>query len=116
MRAMGTAVAAFIGCVTLAVAYWTGHNAGAAQAKAAQAKEDALVRKVQDAALQGAADAISKIKITNTTIRQQAETVVCTERVYADCRHTGGMLDNINAALTGKPLGVGQLPRADAAQ
>lgn len=84
----------------------------AAQARIAQAVQD-----TREAAQKGAADAISKIKIVNTTVRQKAETVVRTERLYTDCRHSPGMRDAINAAISGRslPTGNSELPAPDAA-
>lgn len=99
---------------SVAGAGWYGMGIGRDQEIAGQAKIKQAIEDTRGAAQQGAADAIAQIKIVNTTIHQKAETVVRTERVYADCRHVDGMRDTINQALTGQPQPAsdGQLPSA----
>lgn len=89
--------------MTLAFAGGTWYGTGLGEDKefAKRAREDALVTKVQDATTQAAADAISKIKVRNTTIRQEVEREIQTDIRYVDCRHAPGMLPRINEALTG---------------
>ena len=65
-----------------------------------QADSQALaVAETREAAMRGAAEAISRIKITNTTITQQATTRVIERPVYRECQHQPDMLGQINAAL-----------------
>lgn len=95
---------------------WVAFGLGQDSEIAGQAKINKAIADTREAAQQGAADAISKIKVTNTTIRQKAETVVRDNVRYVDCRHADGMRDTINEALTGqpKPAGGGELPKPDA--
>ncbi len=92
--------------------FFYGQGIGREGEIAGQAKISKAIEETREAAQQGAASAIAEIKIVNTTIHQKAETVVRTERVYADCRHAPGMRDTINSALTGRtqPASDGKLP------
>lgn len=99
-------------------AFWYGTGVGrdgeiAKQAAVKQAAED--TRKL---AMEGAADAISKIVVRNTTVQGRVETIVRDNPVYRDCRHDPDQLRNINEAITGRPgsAGDGVVPGADAAQ
>lgn len=60
----------------------------------------------------GAADAISKIVVRNTTIQGKIETVIRDNPVYRDCKHDDRGLQLINEALTGRtgPTDSGSLP------
>ena len=105
--------------LTLALggAYIKGRQDGAAIQRADQSEALDLARKVREEAQRGAADAIAKIEIKNTTIRQTMEREIHEKPVYRDCRHDAGSLQRINAAITGRepaPVGGGQLPRLDA--
>lgn len=100
-------------------AYVKGRTDGSAIARADQAEVLELARKVRDDAQRGAAEAIAKIEIKQTTIRQQLEREIHEKPVYRDCLHDAGSLQRINAAITGRepePPGGGQLPRLDATQ
>ena len=92
--------AAWVG--SLGGAFWYGTGVGEASVLAQQKHDDETIRKTREAAQKGAADAIAEIKVTNTTIHQKAETVVREHVLYGDCRHVDGMLDRINAAITGR--------------
>jgi uncharacterized protein YbjQ (UPF0145 family) len=85
----------------------------AGQAKIKQAIDD-----TREKAQQGAANAIAQIRITNTTVRGQTETIVRDKVVYRDCVNDPGVVRNINAALTGRPEPVGSVgvPEADGAK
>lgn len=78
---------------------------------------DAILEARNQAQL-GAADAISQLRITNTTIHQEVQREIRTNTVYADCKLPAGGLRIANEALTGQrpavPASGGQLPRADA--
>lgn len=98
-------------------AYIKGRTDGGAIARADQAEVIELARKVRDDAQRGAAEAIAKIDIKHTTIRQATERTVHENVVYRDCQHPADQLQRINAALTGRePVapGSGKLPRLDA--
>lgn len=98
-------------------AYIKGRSDGGAIARADQAEVLELARKVRDDAQRGAAEAIAKIEIKQTTIRQTLEKEIHEKPVYRDCRHDAGSLQRINAAITGRepdPAGGSKLPRLDA--
>jgi hypothetical protein len=100
-------------------AYIKGRTDGGAIARADQAEVLELARQVRDDAQRGAAEAIAKIEIKQTTIRQTLEKEIHEKPVYRDCRHDADSLPRINAALTGRepqPAGGGKLPRLDATQ
>jgi len=98
------ALLACLGCIGL------GWRLGIDHMKASAADIEAARVATREAAQQGAADAIAKIQITNTTIRQAIETRVREVPVYRDCKHDGRVLDDINRALRGEPAGQGKLP------
>jgi 5-enolpyruvylshikimate-3-phosphate synthase len=62
----------------------------------------------------GAAKAIAKIKVQNTTIRQPLEREVRENTVYVDCRNSPDSMRLLNAALVGS--GDSKLPKSDAAK
>lgn len=93
--------------------YWRGHVDGTNATKAAQADRDALVRDTREAAEQGAAAAIARIKITNTTIKGEVRREIETNTVYRDCRLTPDGLRLANEAISGTRTerpGSGELP------
>lgn len=115
--------ALLVGALSVAIltggAYVKGRSDGSAIARADQADVLELARKVRDDAQRGAAEAIARIEIRHTTIRQQLEREIHERPVYRDCRHDAGSLQRINAAITGREpvsTGAGQLPRLDATQ
>lgn len=98
---------------------WYGTGLGEDKEYAKRAREDVIVTKVQDTATQAAADAISKIRVRNTTIRQEVEREIQTDTRYiTDCRHPVGVYQRVNEALTGEPRKEsavdGKLPAVDA--
>lgn len=110
-----------IGALSVALltggAYIKGRQDGSAIARADQAEVLELARKVRDEAQRGAAEAISKIEVKNTTIRQTLEREIHEKPVYVACSHDADSLQRINAALTGREpvaAGSGKLPRLDA--
>lgn len=108
---LGAAVAA-------AGAYYVGRMDGQALARAVEDRERAVAAVATEAAASAAAGAISKIRVRNTTVRQEVEREIRENVVYRDCVHGPGSLQHINAALTGEraqPAGGGKLPPADAA-
>lgn len=82
-------------------AYLKGQATGRESQRAEQAKIEAVATQVREDAQQGAADAIAKIKIVNTTIQQRIQKEVYTSIVYRDCKHTPDGLRAVNQALTG---------------
>lgn len=100
-------------------AYFKGQSTGADREIAAQARINKAIDQTREAAQQGAADAIAKLKPVNTTIRSRTETIVRENPVYRDCVADAGGMRNINSALTGKlaePSAGEQLPKADGAK
>lgn len=99
-------------------AYWQGRKDGAAGEIATRAREDKAREQTREAAIQGAAQAISTIKVQHRTITQEVQREVLVQPQYRDCAHSPDGLRNINAALTGaaqaQPAGVGVVPGADA--
>lgn len=100
--------------ISLVMALAGGWKLGVDHVKASAADADKVRSETIAAAQQGAADAISKIEIKQVTIRQAVETRIRDVPVYRDCRHAPGMLDSINAALTGQPTGDRVMPSASA--
>lgn len=86
---------------------------------AGQAKINKAITETREAAQQGAADEIAKIKVVNATVRGKTETIVRENVVYRDCRHAPDSVRTINAALAGalpEPAGGGKLPASDPAK
>lgn len=77
---------------------------------------DQAVLATRQAAQQGAADAIAKIKVTNTTIQGKTQTIIRENTVYRDCANTDDGVRNINEALSGagEPARDRKLPDAHA--
>lgn len=102
--------------ISLLLALAGGWRLGIDHMKASASDIEAARVATREAAQQGAADAISKIEIKQVTIRQAIETRIRDVPVYRDCKHAPGMLDSINAALTGQPAGDRVMPAASAPQ
>lgn len=80
---------------------------------AGQAKINKAITDTREAAQQGAADEIAKIKPVNTTIVQKTQREIQRETVYSTCRVTPDGVRLANEAITGKsaePVGSEQLP------
>lgn len=97
-------------------AYWYGTGVGRDGEVAKQAAVDKAMIDTRKIAMEGAADAISKIVVRNTTVQGRVETVVRDNPVYRDCVHPADVMRNINEAITGRagPAGDGGVPGADA--
>lgn len=112
-------IAAVGACAAIGGAYMAGHSAGSASAKASGQQAADLATKVGQQAAEAAARQIAKIRVSHTTIRQEAEREIQTRVEYRDCRHAPEQLQRLNAALAGAPASApahrGQLPAADAA-
>ena len=100
---------------TLAGVYAYGVSVGVDREAATQARIDKSNSEVRDLALKSAAEAISKIKVQNTTIKGEVQREIQTSTVYRDCRIPADGVRIINDALTGRTIGAGdsKLPRAD---
>ena len=66
------------------------------------AREEQLAQRIYDQTILATASEISKIEITNTTIRQEVEREIRTEKIYLECRHTGATKRLLDAVLTGE--------------
>lgn len=85
-------------------AFGYGAKTGADREIARQARTEALIAQVADAAQKSAAQAIASIEIKQTTIRQRTEVEIRNHEIYRDCRVddvTRGLLD---AARSGGPV------------
>lgn len=87
---------------TLGGAFYYGQNVGANAEIAKQAAVNQAIEDTRKAALEGAADAIAKIQVRNTTIKGKTETIVRENVVYRDCRHSPDGVRVLNEALTGR--------------
>lgn len=95
---------------------WWAYGLGVDHELATQSREDKAAAVATEAAASAAAHAISQIEVRNVTIKQAVETRIREVPAYRDCRHAPGVLDNINAALTGQPAGDRVMPAASAPQ
>lgn len=93
-----------------------GFRLGVDHQKASEKDREDMVAAAVESANKSAAEAISKIKVKNTTIQNEVQREIVTKTVYADCRHSPDGLRLTNQALTGgsKPAGDSKLPAADA--
>lgn len=96
--------------VSLAGAGWWAYGAGQDHETSKQASAEKIRQQTIDAAQQGAANAISKVQITNTTIRQAVETRIREVPVYRSCTHDQRVLDNLNSSLRGESAVSSKLP------
>jgi hypothetical protein len=78
-----------------------GNNNGKSIEQAKQAAVYAAIEDTRKIAMLGAADAISKIVVRNTTVQGKVETIVRDNPIYRDCKHDADSLSVINQALTG---------------
>lgn len=69
---------------------------------ASQKREDQHIAQAVDAATNAAAEAIGKIKVTNSKIINEVQHEITKEVVYRDCVHTPNGLQLINQAITGR--------------
>lgn len=92
-------------------AYWQGRQDGRAAAQADAAVAEQLVRQAGEASAQAAAEAIGRIQVRHSTIRQEVEREIQVRTEYRDCRHAPEQLQRINAALSG-PAAAGSAPGA----
>lgn len=79
-----------------------GYSSGYNARKVENADTDALVRDTVQKASAAAVAAVNSIRITNTVINRRIENATRTNTVYVDCRHSDGVLDDLNSALSGR--------------
>lgn len=109
---VGYLVAAALVAGSLFGSFQYGVSVGVDRETATQARIDKATAATLETAQQGAAAAIAKIKITNTTIKGEVQREVQTNTVYRDCRVPSDGMRIINDALSGKRSGDSELPRA----
>ena len=99
-------------------AFYFGMDYKEASMKAADAVLKEAIQDTRKQAMEGAADAIGKITVRNTTVQGKVETIIKDNPVYRDCQHTPDGLQYINQALTGRtgPTGGGSMPGTVATQ
>ncbi len=99
-------------------AFWYGTGVGKDGEIANQSENKDLIEATRAKAQEGAADAIAKIKVTNTTIRGRTDTIIRDNPVYRECLHSPDGMRNINEALTGTAGATGdsKLSGADPAK
>ncbi|MCH7495960.1 MAG: hypothetical protein IH825_07730 [Candidatus Marinimicrobia bacterium] len=66
------------------------------------AREEQLAQSLYDKMIFATASEISKIEIVNTTIRQELEREIRTEKVYLECTHPDHVVRLLNAILAGE--------------
>jgi hypothetical protein len=92
-----------------------GFKLGADHEIAAKAREEKHITEAVDAANTAAAEAIAKIKVTNTLVQGEIQREIHTNTIYSDCKHSPSGLQLINEALTGsKPDSDSKLPKPNA--
>lgn len=92
-----------------------GFQLGADHEIAAHAREQEHIAAAIDAANKAAAEAISNIRVVNTTVQNEVQHEIRTNTIYGDCKHSPSGLQLINKSLGGpEPLGGSKLPAADA--
>lgn len=98
------------------ISFYVGMEYKEASMKAADAAMQKALEDTRKQAMEGAADAISKITVRNTTVQGKVETIIRDNPVYRDCQHLPEQLRNINEVLTGRagPVGDRSLPGTDA--
>jgi hypothetical protein len=94
--------------------YWQGRQDGRDSGEAQAAREERLARQIGQASADAAGQAIARIQVRHTTIRQEVEREILVRPEYRDCRHSPEQLQRLNAALAppgaGSAAGEGGLP------
>jgi hypothetical protein len=93
---------------SIAGSYLYGQHVGVEHEQVKQSEVKQAIEDTRELARQGAADAIAKIKVRNTTIQGKVTTLVRDNPVYRDCVHDDRGLQLINEALTGQRGGAGR--------
>jgi glutamine synthetase len=92
-----------------------GFKLGIDHEKAGQARDEQRIESAKQAMAEAAAEAISKIKVVNTTVQNEVQREIRTNTVYADCKHSDDGLRLLNNAITnGGSAGDSKLPTAHA--
>jgi hypothetical protein len=111
LLAVGVALAGVVGG-----AYVKGRSDGRAVEFSERATLEEVARASRDASQQAAAEAIAKISVTHTTIRQKAEVITRDVPVYRDCTNDSRVELMLDAARENRPVAEpasdGELPGA----
>lgn len=106
-------IAALVACLG---AGWGGFTLGVDHQKASESDKKELLEEAVGILSDASAKAIAKIRVNNTTIKQEVERETHTNTIYADCKHSDNGLRLVNSALTNsepKPADGGKLPPPD---
>lgn len=79
-------------------AYVKGRSDGRAVEMAERATLEEVARESREAAMAAAGEAIARISVTHTTIRQKAEVITRENVVYRDCRNDAELVRLLDAA------------------
>lgn len=93
--------------VSVSAVGWKSYSMGAESERLDRLEDQELVEKVMDEAEKGAAKAIAKLRVRYLPSRASLEKHVRENSVYNDCRHTPGVVQQLNEALDGRPKPVG---------
>lgn len=104
-----------VGVLAAVSAYTWGIHRGKQIERGEQADRAALVADIRDQALAAAAQAISEIRIENTSIQNEIQREVREVPVYLECVNTPDGMQLLQAALRAEPAGAGELSDADTA-
>jgi hypothetical protein len=102
--------------LVFAACMWGSYKAGRNAVIAEEVKTRTAITEALDNSRKGTADAIAELKPQVQIINQKVREVVRTVPVYRECVHAPGVLEDINRALTGGPVGGGVLPPVDPAK
>jgi chorismate mutase len=86
---------------------YVSYRAGANSVLAGQARDEAVMRLVEERAQTGAAKAIAAIKPINRHIHNEVQRETRIVPDYSACQHSAVGLRGVNAALTNQPLAAG---------
>lgn len=76
------------------------YQKGVAHQKAQEAEVTVAVLQAREEASKGAAEAIAKIEIKNTTVYQKVQHEITTNTVYRECTHNDVGMQLVNEALS----------------
>lgn len=98
--------------IALGGAYVKGRVDGRELGEVAKAREERVAQIAWEASQRSAAEAIAKLTITHTTIKQRVEREVYEKPIYRECTHSPDGMRWVNAALEGTvTVGASKLSR-----
>ena len=102
-------IAAALWAVSLVVVGIWQNAAGRSACELSKITAEKTLKDVFDESEKGAARSISKIKVSNATIKHTVERETREVPAYRDCVHTPDSLSGINNALAGFPVSPGDI-------